>query len=331
MNEIKKRKFERLSETFKRNFKITELYAEYLTRYPEIITEDMINALTEDGETSKEEAIVALLSEIFALDFANVEDRRLIMDYLTPSVRILDTKKYENDPYYKNIKLSDLSLGSWEIKNEKYSPYQAVICDDMMLHDDFREVPPLGFFTEEFHFPAILEGGNEWMTLTPVDLDTCSEAIEISHGRVVTFGLGLGYFAYMASEKSNVESVTVVELSADVIKLFTQHILPQMPNRDKIRIVNSDAFEYAEKIMPNENFDVAFVDTWRDASDGTPMYKRMKRLEHLSPKTTFLYWIENFLISRSRAENFSKIYSDYEENGDLPKSYEEILDRIREI
>ena len=94
----------------------------------------------------------------------------------------------------------------------------------MVIGNDFSEYAPLGFFTERFDFPAVLENGNEWMTLTPVDMDTCVEAIEKSRGKVVTFGLGLGYFAYMAAMKENVESVTVVELSDDVIRLFKKHI-----------------------------------------------------------------------------------------------------------
>ena len=307
MTERDKIKLSRLKEVFERNFKITNMYAQYLERYPEVITEEMINALTEDGDVTKEEAIVALLSEIFALDFANIYDRNLIRDYLTPSVRLLDKNKYENDPYYKNIKLQNISDGKWEIRLEEYKPYRGVICHDMMIFDDFREVPPLGFFTETFRFPAILENGNEWMTLTPVDLDTCEEAIAAARGRVVTFGLGLGYYAYMAARKDEVESVTVVELSSQVIELFKRHILPQMDCADKIKIVNMDAFEYAEKIMPNEGFDLAFVDTWRDASDGAPMYKKMKTLEKLSEGTKFLYWIENFLISRLRALRYQEL------------------------
>lgn len=325
MNEKNRIKKERLFETFRRNFRITQLYAEYLQRYPEIITEEMINTLTEDGETTKEEAIVALLSEIFALDFGDVEDRRLIMDYLTKSVRLLDKNRYVDNPYYKNVNPEPIVDGSWEIRLEEYKPYQAVICDDMIILDDFTEIPPLGFFTESFRFPAILEGGNEWMTLTPVDLDTCEEAIEAAHGRVVTFGLGLGYYAYMASEKPEVESVTVVELSGEVIELFKKHLLPKMPNGHKIKIVKCDAFEYAEKIMPNENFDLAFVDTWRDASDGAPMYKRMKALERYSPNTKFLYWIENFLISRIRAQRIEALINDES------KDFEKIVNELKNI
>ena len=326
MDARNKIKLERLKLTFENNFKITRMYAELLQRYPEIITEEMVNALTEDGEITPKEAVVALLSEIFALDFANDEDRVLIRDYLTPSVKILDTARYESNPYYKNIPLDNIKDGSWEIRWEEYKPYQAVICHDMMLLDGYREVPPLGFFTKSFRFPAILEGGNEWMTLTPVDLDTCEEAIAAAHGRVVTFGLGLGYYAYMASEKAEVDEVTVVELSPDVISLFERHILPKMPNRHKIKIVNADAFEYAERVMPLEKFDLAFVDTWRDASDGAPMYEKMKALESLSPDTKFMYWIENFLVSRLRALDYADALDrgieDYEEIIKILKKYE---------
>ena len=300
-------KYRRFCEKIENNYKITRLYAEYLERYPEIITSEMISALTEGSSITKEEALVAILSEIFSLDFDKASDRVLIRDYLTPSVRLLDAEKYRQNPYYKNIKIPDTKDGDWELRTESYMPYRGVIAGDMIFGEDYLEVPPLGFFTEEFRFPAVLEGGNEWMTLTPVDLDTCDEAIEAAHGRVVTFGLGLGYYAYMVSEKSSVESVTVVEKSADVKRLFERHILPQFSHPEKVKILLSDAFEYAEKVMPSERFDLAFVDTWRDASDGTPMYKKMKALEHLSPNTRFLYWIENFLISRSRAENFVRI------------------------
>ena len=82
--------------------------------------------------------------------------------------------------------------------------------------------------------------------------------------------------------------------------------------------------------MPKENFDYAFVDTWRDASDGAPMYEKMKALEHLSPNTEFSYWIENFLISRIRAVRFSKMLDEIEEQSEnAPRSYEEVVRRLR--
>lgn len=301
-------KIELLRDTFRLNYELTRLYASYLEKCPELITREMVEMLLEDGELSREQAIIGLLSEAFGIDVdRGSTDRRVIRDYLTPSVRILDKERYTSNPYYQNIKLDNVKNGNWEIKKEKYPAYRAVIAHDMMFFPFYREVPPLGFFTEDFEFPAVLEDSNEWMTLTPVDLDTCEDAIREARGKVVTFGLGLGYYAYMVSEKEDVESLTIVEISDKVIELFETYILPQFPHKEKIRIVKSDAFLYAEKVMPKENFDLAFVDTWRDASDGAPMYEKMKRLEKYSPNTRFMYWIENFLISRLRSLKYEEL------------------------
>ncbi|MBQ2875577.1 MAG: hypothetical protein IJE25_01065 [Clostridia bacterium] len=325
-------KLNRFFETVSDNYRITRIYAEYLERYPELIKAEMVDALTEDGDISREEAIVALLSEAFALDFSKAEDRRLIMNYLTPSVRMLDPQKYINNPYYKNIRIENIRRGGWELKNECYPAYRGVIAADMILAEDHKEIPPLGFFAEDFHFPAVLEGGNEWMTLTPVDLDTCEDAIKAAHGKVVTYGLGLGYYAYMVSMKEEVRSITVVERSEEVIKLFSDYILPQFKKKDKVRVVCADAFDYAERVSPKEGFDLAFVDTWRDASDGEPMYRRMKPLEKLSPNTKFMYWIENFLISRSRALKLDKLREKLDGGADdAPCSFDEFISEYKKI
>ena len=127
-----KEKLSRLRHTFDLNYKLTKLYALYLERFPEIITKDMIDALTSDGDISEEEALVALIAEIFALDDARGGDeRRLIRDYLRKSVRVLDTEKYKNNPYYKNIRIENLKDGEWEFRLESYEAYRAVIVGDI--------------------------------------------------------------------------------------------------------------------------------------------------------------------------------------------------------
>ena len=69
-------------------------------------------------------------------------------------------------------------------------------------------------------------------------IDTGTEdswpALKKAHGRVLTFGLGLGYFTYHAAENPEVESVTVVDISPDVIALFKEQILPQFPHKEKV-------------------------------------------------------------------------------------------------
>lgn len=319
-------KLSRLFERFELNYRLTHLYSEYLSYFPNSITKNIIDAVRADSDLTVEEAIIACLTELFGLSYDRVEDRALIRDYLPRSVKVLDPKRYTEDPYYKNIKIENKKIGAFELRQESYKPYRGIIADDMKIFPDMSEFATLGFFEEEFFFPAVLEDGNEWMTLTPVDLDTCQDAIKRARGKTVTFGLGLGYYAYMCSEKPEVETITVIEKSPDVIKLFNEHILPQFSHPEKVIIVNEDAFEYAEKTMPRKNFDFAFVDTWRDASDGLPMYERMKALEGLSPSTEFSYWIEGFILSRKRSLILSELKSRVEQNGsDIPESYEEIL------
>jgi spermidine synthase len=142
-------------------------------------------------------------------------------------------------------------------------------------------------------FPAVLEDARIWMTITPNEIETMKEPVEQAFGH---YGLGLGYYAYMVSEKANVESVTIVEANEDVIHLFTQYILPQFKNAQKIKVIKADALEYARKRMSKGNYDFVFTDLWHDVSDGKDMYLKMKKFEKLTPNTVFTYWIEKSIL-----------------------------------
>ncbi len=325
-------KLKRLRRTFDRNYRVTHLYAAYLEHFPTLIDKTSVDTLCADGSMTRQMAVGALLSALFGLDTENnAEDRLLQREYILPSVRILDEKTYYDDPYYRTVKIPNTVRGRISFKNEVYEPYRGSICDDITAAKDFSELVPLGFFTQPLYFPAVLEDGNEWMTLTPVDMDTCRRAIDDAHGHVVTFGLGLGYYAFMTAQKPSVCRVTVVEKNADVIALFQEVLLPQFPNKEKIDIVQADAFVYAEKVLPHVGADYVFVDTWRDASDGYPMYCRMKALEPLCGGVPFSYWIEGCILSRMRAFVFEDIWekesrAPHGTTGDL--TWEDILFRL---
>ena len=146
-------------------------------------------------------------------------------------------------------------------------------------------------------------------------------------GDVVVFGLGIGYFAYMVSEKADVSSVTIVERDSSVIRLFENYILPQFKNKDKIKIVKSDAFAYAQKQMASGKFACAFVDLWHDVSDGVELYIKMKKLEAKSPSTKFCYWIEKSILSNIRWHIFEGIEKRIE-GGNFCEPYENIVKYI---
>lgn len=275
------------------NFEVIGMVAYYLNNHSDFINSQMVNELAYLAKISKEEAFFILFCEAVGLDIVNnKEDMYLAMTYLKRGIKKLNKNVYENNLYYKNIKTIEDKIGNWEFRYLKYKPYEAFIYDDLIVEGDI-EIPQIGYFDEEFKYLSVLENGQEWMLITPNEINTMQPVIDSVSGNVVTFGLGLGYFAYMASEKENVDSVTIVERDKNVIELFTSYILPQFKHRDKIKIVNEDAFDFASTM---EGYDYAFVDLWHDVGDGTNLYIRMKQLE--KKETKYYYWIEKSILSR---------------------------------
>jgi hypothetical protein len=145
------------------------------------------------------------------------------------------------------------------------------------------------------------------MAIKPNEIETMKEPCSKMYGKVAIFGLGLGYFAYRVAQNENVKEITIIEKDENVIKLFYENILPQFENADKIKVVKSDAFDFAKK-MGEKKYDTAFVDLWHDTSDGVDLYIKMKKSEVFSPDTKFEYWIEKSILSSIRWRVFDGIY-----------------------
>ena len=209
------------------NFEVIGIISDYLINHSDFINKEMIESLVQEG-FSKEDAFFYLFCEICGLDIVdNKHDLDLAMRYFKESIMRLNKEDYINNLYYKNIKVKEEKIGDWEFKYKKYKPYEIFVYDDLIVKSNFIEIPRIGYFEEEFEYLAVLENGNEWMLITPNEINTMKGIINEVKGNVVTFGLGLGYFAYMASIKEEVNSVTVVERDQSVIKLFKDFILPQ--------------------------------------------------------------------------------------------------------
>ncbi len=303
-----KRKIEKTREA---DFRLLHLFSLYINERPDFITPEMVNEIASIGGFCTEEAFLILFAEACGVHPTDGgEDEVFFREFLAPSVRRLDPAPYRSDPYYQNIRFPNVSDGRWELRSDVYPPFRTFIWDDVRPDESLKELPPLGYFSEEFTYPAVLEDGTEWMLVTPNEIETVRPAVRAARGRVVTFGLGLGYFPYLASEKPDVEKVTVVEKDPAVIRLFRQHILPQFAHAEKIEVVNDDAFEYMEKTMPKEHFGLAYADIWHDAGDGVPLYLRFNKYEDRFPDTEFRYWIEETMLSYLRWHDFDRMPAD---------------------
>lgn len=274
------------------NLLALEKLSDYLTRHPRFIGEQDVQELTALGVDETQAVLLLLCAACDVDEHRSSTERELTRQYFATGLRHLDTRDFSDNAYLRAIRFPEARLGRWQMTHLHYAPYELFVRDDLSVMPDRREIPQLGFFSERFVYPAVLQDGREWMTITPNEIATMELAIADAQGHVCAMGLGLGYFTFMASEKACVSRVTVVERDADVIRLFEKHILPQFPHREKIHLVCADAYDYVRTQMAESGIDFAFVDLWHDVSDGAPMYLKMKTMEIFSPDTTFAYWIE---------------------------------------
>lgn len=258
----------------------------YLNHHACSITKKQIQEVTSCG-VNQYTAYFLLLCEYLQLDDV------LKYEYLQEGLFEENPKDYIENAYYKDIHFTQKKLGKWAIKQSNYQPFELFVRDDFQYQEN-RVIPQIGFFKEKFFFPAIYENNRLWMSITPNEIHTMKEPIYQANGHVLTFGLGLGYFAYMSSLKQEVIDVTIVEKDQEVIALFQAEILPKFKTKGKFKIICDDAYHFLQN-MDDVTYNFVFVDIYHDASDGLIVYNTFQKLEKKFKKTIFSYWIEKTL------------------------------------
>ena len=258
--------------------------SKYLNETPDAITINQINKVKDCG-VDEIRAFELLLQEYLQIPST------LANAYFKDMIHLLNFEDFMTNPYYKNIHLEFKKDKNWEIKKTKYKPYELFVQDDFIVKDN-KMIPNLGFFNKPFYYLAVYQNQHLWMSITPNEINTMKDPIQKSFGRVITFGLGLGYFAYMCSMKQSVQSVTIIEKDATIISLFKKMILPQFLFKEKITIIQADAIDYLSTQMAIDQYDFAFIDIYHDVSDGKEVYLKIKKYESMYKKTQFEYWIE---------------------------------------
>jgi len=266
------------------NDKILNMVSYYLNNCERALDNKSIKPLIDCG-LSEQDAFSVFFSAFF-----DVKDREFEKLYIKNMIHLLSEKEYKNNAYYKNIKFPKVKNKEWELKNAYYSPYELFVKDDFIFKGK-QVIPNLGFFNKKFEYPAVFQNDTLWMSVTPNEINTMKEPINNAKGKVLTFGLGLGYFPYMCQLKNNVESVTIVERDKTIIDMFNKYILPQFENKEKISIINEDAYEFLNK-MKDGQYDYCFIDIYHDAGDGIDVYLKTKQHRDRLKNTKIEYWIE---------------------------------------
>ena len=247
------------------------------------------------NELSLDQIMLMLMIEMIIGPY--LENQPDVMDYFMDLIvnesKVFDVDEFNENPYIKNIKFSEQSNGDFIFRYESEMPYELSIYNIPKRIDQLHiDIPRVACFTEEFKYPAILQKSikSTWMSVSPNEVYTMEEPINNAHGKVLTLGCGMGYFAYMASLKENVESITIIECEQSVIDLFETFILPQFKFKEKINIIKADAIDYLASVQDGE-YDYCFADIWIGIEDIEP-YFQIKQIGRKFKKTEIDYWIE---------------------------------------
>lgn len=280
------------------NIQVADMYLYYLLEQPL-----SINPTTrkEKYQSIKDDkvAFYRALMDVLGIDPLLDENQKLAQVYFYDGICKLDPKPFIANPYYQAIRPLVKKQGKWSFRYLTYQAYQGFAYDDIKVDSvDYRELSPIGFFVAPYDYLTIYEKNTLWMSLIPHEIKTMEEPLTKMKGDIVVLGLGLGYFSYMAALKEEVTSITIVEKDPDVITLFKENLLPLFEHKNKITIVQEDAFMFLQRTQ--QKFDTAFCDIWLGANDGLLPYLRLKKLEKKHPATLFTYWLEPSLLAYFR-------------------------------
>jgi hypothetical protein len=248
------------------------------------------------GKTEKDREEFAMQTAVHFLSLGEEGSEVEFGTHFLGCVKREDVAEFMNNPYIKNIKI-DESMQSCknniEFKINSYDKFEVFQSNSCSRRKDFLVKPRIGYFNEKVYYPSIYENGDVWMSITPSEINTMKHHIAAMKGKVLVFGLGLGYFAYMSALKDNVESVTVVELNQDIVDIFNTHIYTQIDEniKSKIKVIKGDAKELFLNIDFMSGFNTCFIDIWKNSEDGIPAYSYFKENEKLH-KLKPCYWIE---------------------------------------
>lgn len=208
----------------------------------------------------------------------------------------LSTEEYLTTPYYQNVSLHDIKDDNVQFKKQTIKSNVLFNVDEIQP-DPLKELNDwmkLRALDKPYEANVLMIDNQLWM------LDIYSEAMTINpkaqkaHGKVLTFGLGIGYFVYMALLNKKVEKVTVIENNEKVISIFNEYLRPQFNRSEDIEIIHADALDYFNKENIDQ-FDYVFVDVYQSSDDGLEMMEKM--LMNYNPINVEVdFWIEQSVL-----------------------------------
>lgn len=205
----------------------------------------------------------------------------------------LSAKQWQNTPYHRTIHLSDIKSDAFSYEMDQIDGHRlfnacAIQKDPKRELNDWMKLRAMD---QDCDCIALFQNDEDWMLDSPSEALTNDPAAEMASGSVCTFGLGIGYYLFMAMHNPDVTSITVVERSREVIELFEKSILPQFDVRKPLKLICGDAFDFFNEAFLS-SFDTVYVDIWQSSDDGLECMTRLLE-QYLPPYESTSFWIED--------------------------------------
>ncbi len=297
LNKQDKKKFDEMLNVGYDNISTSEMTNSFLNENYDALSKEAIDMLKNEYGYEDEDAMEEAFYRFLGLESQDPEVMKLRECNNFGHLLHLKEDEFLHHPF-NQIPIKEAVLGPYQLKYNAFLPYEIFNEDDTIGNEEnnFAETTYLGYFTKKVPYLMLTQKNEIWMSVTPHEIKTMKKEIASAKGRVLTFGLGLGYYAFEVSNKEEVESVTIIEKDSQVISLFEKNILPSFKHKEKIKIIKQDAFCYFKNQLKNDMYDTIFVDIYHTAEDALPLYIRFKQSERKYKIGKVHYWIEESIL-----------------------------------
>lgn len=165
------------------------------------------------------------------------------------------------------VPVPDGQKGNWKVESFEVSEQEA------SLHNIRCAVKP-GMGRRRCSpgkYKKLTRNGYIVMSNTPAEIDDHRYFIYRAEGDVLINGLGLGVCVFGLLKRDRIDSITVIEISSEVIDLVAPYI-----KDDRVTIINADALEY--KSPKGKRYHSVWHDIWDDiCADNLPDMHKLHR------------------------------------------------------
>lgn len=164
---------------------------------------------------------------------------------------------------FKKVDVPEGQSGTWKVSRFKPEGFWAELHN---IKQPKRQLVIGEIYTK------LTNGDSSVMSDTPAELNDLWPLGRHLRGQILINGLGLGVALQGALDEPEVEHVTVIELSKDVIALVGQHYITRYG--DRLTIIYADALEWTPP--KGSRYNTVWHDIWNNICGDN--YESMKKL-----------------------------------------------------